>query len=83
MKNCAHADGTCYPKETIGSAFGRVGGCPRYSTDITASCAVVEKMREKGFLFQCHNGPDGGLGGAALRASSDMQRRLASRRYIT
>lgn len=49
QKNCAHEN--CYPAAEQGSALGRVGGCPQYSTKIALAWQVVEHLRQKGFEF--------------------------------
>ena len=43
-KTCSHKRDGCYPTKTIDSTFGKVGGCPRYSTDISAAWQVVEEL---------------------------------------
>jgi hypothetical protein len=48
-KDCAHED--CYPASERGSALGRVGGCPGYSTRLNVAWRVVERLRARGFSF--------------------------------
>lgn len=48
MKSCNHANGECYPSNELGTGFGgKVGGCPRYSTDWNTMKEVVEKLKTK------------------------------------
>lgn len=46
-KRCDHENGACYPSFSIGSIQGRIGGCPRYSTDVAAAWLVQEHLWER------------------------------------
>lgn len=49
QKDCEHEN--CYPASERGSAHGRMGGCPQYSTNITLAWQVVEHLRKQGLEF--------------------------------
>jgi hypothetical protein len=52
-RDCQHEKDKCYPSAEIGSAWGKIGGCPNYSGEIRLAFEVVEKMRERGWSFAC------------------------------
>ena len=46
MSNCKHDHETCWPKQEISSFFGMIGGCSKYSTDLTQNRILLNKMLE-------------------------------------
>lgn len=54
-KMCGHNN--CYPTQEIPVMGGKVGGCPEYSTDISAAFEVVEKLDS--CLYLKEHGRDG------------------------
>lgn len=45
-------DGETYPEDAIGSIHGTIGGCPHFTTDISAAWRVVEEMRDDDYWFK-------------------------------
>jgi hypothetical protein len=45
-RDCKHEKGTCYPAQTIESAWGKIGGCPNYAGDIKAAIEVIERVAD-------------------------------------
>lgn len=59
MKNCAHAEGACYPSMERGSLNGKFGGPARYSTDISAAWLVVLALLARGIPSRTTASPNG------------------------
>ena len=70
MKNCDHEN--CYSTLEIGSAFGTIGGCPRYSSKIHLAWEVVKHMLSEGFDLSLESEGNGEMWAADFRATALM-----------
>lgn len=45
-KLCTHPNNTCFPVFEIGSIYGNIGGCPKFSSDLKLAWEVIKKLEK-------------------------------------
>lgn len=51
-KLCHHDKGKCWPKQTVPNMNGEIGGCPKYSTDVSWARKVLKYLEDNAQMIE-------------------------------